>query len=73
MQSTFSGGSALDSPDRVSDGWQRRVDMKKIAVALLLVFGVSVTGSVFACDGNKHGKSMSGTSAPAAPTPAPAK
>ncbi|ADE11628.1 hypothetical protein [Sideroxydans lithotrophicus] len=47
--------------------------MKNIAIALLLVFGVSVTGSVFACDGNKHGKSMSGTSAPAAPTPAPVK
>jgi hypothetical protein len=47
--------------------------MKNVAVALLLVFGVSVTGSVFACDGNKHGKTMSGTSTPATPTPAPVK
>jgi len=60
-------------PDRVAEDEQRRVDMKNVVIAMLLVFGVTVTGSVFACDGSKHDKSMSGTSAPAAPAPAPAK
>ncbi|OIR10670.1 hypothetical protein GALL_74400 [mine drainage metagenome] len=47
--------------------------MKNVVVVMLLVFGVTVTGSVFACDGSKHDKSMSGTSAPATPAPAPVK
>ncbi len=47
--------------------------MKNVVVAMLLVFGVTATGSVFACDVSKHDKSMSGTGAPAAPAPAPAK
>lgn len=47
--------------------------MRNMVIAMLLVFGVSVTGSVLACDGNKHDKSMTGTSAPAAPAPAPVK
>lgn len=47
--------------------------MRNIVIAMLLVFGVSVSGSVFACDGSSHGKAKSGTSAPATPAPAPAK
>ena len=47
--------------------------MKNVVIAMLLVFGVSVTGSVFACDGSSHDKSKAGTSTPAAPAPAPVK
>jgi len=46
--------------------------MKSVVIAVLLVFGVSVSGSVFACEGSNH-KAKSGTSAPASPTPAPVK
>jgi hypothetical protein len=47
--------------------------MKNAVIVMLLVFGVSVAGSVLACDGSQHGKGKSGTSAPATPAPAPAK
>jgi hypothetical protein len=48
--------------------------MKNIVIAMLLVLGVSVSGSVFACDGSGHDKAKSGTSAPATPSaPAPVK
>jgi len=47
--------------------------MKNVVIAMLLVFGVSVSGSVFACEGSNHNKTKSGTSAPATPAPAPAK
>lgn len=42
--------------------------MKKSVIAMLLVFGASVAGSVFACDGSSHHKDKSGT--PPAATPA---
>jgi hypothetical protein len=45
--------------------------MKNAVIAMLLVFGVSVSAGVFACEGSNHNKSKSGTSAPAAPAPAP--
>jgi hypothetical protein len=45
--------------------------MKNTLVAILLVLGVSVWGSAFACDGSDKDKSMSGTSVPASPVPAP--
>lgn len=69
----FKGGLVSNSPDRVLEDEQRRVDMKNVVIAMLLVFGVSVTGSVFACDGSSHDKSKAGTSAPATPAPAPVK
>ncbi|OIR11191.1 hypothetical protein GALL_73690 [mine drainage metagenome] len=47
--------------------------MKKAAIAMLVVLGVSISGGAFACDGSQHGKAKSGTSAPATPAPAPAK
>ncbi len=48
--------------------------MKHVVIAMLLVFGVGVSGSVFACKGSNHQhKAKAGTSAPAAPAPAPAK
>ena len=47
--------------------------MMKSVIAMLVVFGVSVSGSVFACDGSEHGKVKSGTAAPATPAPAPVK
>ncbi len=47
--------------------------MKQLTIAVLLVFGVSVAGSVYACGGSTHGKGQSGTSTPATPAPAPAK
>lgn len=46
--------------------------MKKIAIAMLLLFGVSVAGGVSACPGEGH-KTKTETSAPATPAPAPAK
>jgi hypothetical protein len=46
--------------------------MKSVMIAMLLVFGVSVSGGVFACEGNNH-KTKSGTSAPVTPAPAPVK
>ncbi len=47
--------------------------MKHVVVAVLLVFGVSVCGGAFACEGSNPHKAKSGTSAPAQPAPAPAK
>lgn len=47
--------------------------MKQAVIAVLMVFGVSVSAGVFACDGSQHGKAKSGTSAPATPAPAPTK
>jgi hypothetical protein len=41
--------------------------MKKIAIALMLVFGVSAAGSAFACESG-HDKDKSGTMPPAATT-----
>jgi hypothetical protein len=41
--------------------------MKRIAIALMLVFGISATGSVFACESG-HNKDKSGTTPPAATT-----
>jgi len=43
--------------------------MKNVAIAILLAFGVSVSGSVFACDDGSHHKTQSGISAPATPAP----
>lgn len=49
--------------------------MKNAVIAVLLVLGVSVSGSVLACEaGGGHHKAQSGTSTQApAPAPAPAK
>ncbi len=47
--------------------------MKHLVVAVLLVFGVSVSGSTLACEGSNHHKAKTGTSAPATPAPAPVK
>jgi hypothetical protein len=47
--------------------------MKNTVIAMLLVLGVAVSGSVFACDISDHDhKAKSDSSAPAAPAPAPA-
>lgn len=47
--------------------------MKNAVMAMLLVFGVSVSGGVFACDANGgHHKDKAGTSTSATPAPAPA-
>jgi len=45
--------------------------MKNVLIAILMVFGVSMWGSAFACDGSNKDKTMSGTSVPASPVPAP--
>lgn len=45
--------------------------MKHALVAILMVSGVFMWGSAFACDGKKKAMS-SGTSAPASPVTAPA-
>lgn len=47
--------------------------MKNVVIAMLLVFGVSVSGSTLACEGSKNHKAKTDTSAPATPVPAPAK
>ena len=47
--------------------------MRSVVIAMLLVFGVSVSSSVFACEGSKNHKAKTSTSAPATPAPAPAK
>jgi hypothetical protein len=48
--------------------------MKNVVIAMLLVFGVSVSGSTLACESSRnHHKAKTGTSAPATPVPAPAK
>jgi hypothetical protein len=44
--------------------------MKNALVAILLVFGVSVWGSAFACDG-KDKEMSSGASVPSSPAPTP--
>jgi hypothetical protein len=44
--------------------------MRIVVIAMLVVFGVSVAGSVVACEGSKHSKDKPVTSAPATPTPA---
>jgi len=44
--------------------------MKNIAIAMLLVFGAAVSGSVFACDGSQADQNKSGTNMPANPAPA---
>lgn len=46
--------------------------MKNAVIAMLLVLGVFVSASVFACDAGGHNKSKPGTSTPATPAPAPA-
>jgi hypothetical protein len=51
------------------NGSKRRLGMKNVAIAILLAFGVSVSGSVFACDDGSHHKTQSGISAPATPAP----
>lgn len=47
--------------------------MRSVVIAMLLVFGVSVSGSVLACEGSKSHKAKTSTNAPAAPAPAPTK
>jgi hypothetical protein len=47
--------------------------MRSVVIAMLLVFGVSASGSAFACEGSKSHKAKTGTSAPATPVPAPTK
>lgn len=47
--------------------------MRYIVLAMLLMFGISVSGSVLACEGSKSHKAKTGTSAPATPAPAPTK
>lgn len=47
--------------------------MRSVVIAMLLVFGVSVSSSVFACEGSKSHKAKTGKSAPATPAPAPTK
>lgn len=42
--------------------------MKQAAMAVLLVFGVSLSAGVLACDGSGH-SSKSGSTAPATPAP----
>lgn len=41
--------------------------MKKVLVAVLLVFGVSMLGSAFACDGKAKNKAMTSGTSPATP------
>jgi hypothetical protein len=47
--------------------------MKNLVFATMLVFGISASAGAFACNGSQHGKTTSGTGAPATPAPAPAK
>ncbi len=47
--------------------------MKNAVIAMLLVFGVSVSASVFACDGSNHSQAKSSASKPVVTAPATAK
>jgi len=47
--------------------------MKNAVIAMLLVFSVSVSGTVFACDGSNHNQAQSSANKPVVTAPATVK